>query len=206
MLRTPMNLNYMKRTIRPLYANTQATPKACLLDSSMLPPPVDIYPGMVMMRIGQGGTGGTPRDGNLVSLFAAGGNAYGLADFFEAPALGIRQISDSGVNACAVWVLGPDSEFVVNAPAFDATDPNFGNAALNAVTTGATVPLYGITSGAKQGQLTTVKGSGLAAVPICKLLSVNFIKPVPSGADVLGSITIAGLSQSDHSNAILTTF
>ena len=50
MLRTPLNLNYMKRTIRPLYANTQATPKGMYLDP-LWAYTVDIYPGMVMDKV-----------------------------------------------------------------------------------------------------------------------------------------------------------
>ena len=150
MLRTPLNLNYQKRTIRPLYANTQATPKGMFLDPNWAFG-VDIFPGMVMDKV-------VGVAGNVVTLHATGSSAaaVGLADFFEAPLFGIRQITDSGINACAVWVLGPDAEFVVLPPAFD-TSLTYLRGDL----------LYGTAAGAKQGQLTnvlTANGPAIAKV------------------------------------------
>lgn len=166
MLRTPLNLNYLKRTIRPLYANTQATPKAVLLDPAW-DYSVDIYPGMAMMKT----------SGTNVTLLNGSGTAYGLADFFEAPQLGIREITDSGANGCAVWVLGPDAEFQVLSPAFDTsvtwTDPGDGTTTL--------VSAY--TSGTKRGVLCPAGTAGAAAQPIARLLAVNSAS----------SITIGGL-------------
>ena len=44
-----INKAYLKRTIRPLYDNTQATPKSCFLDPAW-DSSVDIYPGMAVMK------------------------------------------------------------------------------------------------------------------------------------------------------------
>lgn len=171
MLRTPLNLNYLKRTIRPLYANTQATPKAVLLDPAW-DSSVDIYPGMAMMKT----------TGTNVTLINGTGTIYGLADFFEAPVLGIREITDSGINAAAVWVLGPDSEFQILAPAFDTTvtwtDPGDGTTTL----------ITAYVAGAKRGQLVPVGtasagGNTVGTNPIARLISVNSAS----------SITIGGL-------------
>jgi hypothetical protein len=153
-LRTPLNLNYQKRTIRPLYANTQATPKAMFLDPAWNFA-VDIFPGMVMDRV-------TAVAGNVVTLHASAtaGAVVGLADFFEAPTFGIRQITDSGINACAVWVLGPDAEFVVLSPAFDT-----------ALTYTRGQLLYGTATGAKQGALTNVSTTN--GDPVAKVLDIT---------------------------------
>jgi hypothetical protein len=192
MLRTPLNLNYMKRTIRPLYANTQATPKGMFLDPAWAYG-VDIYPGMAVQKLA----------GNVVTLLggnsagAAGSVAYGLSDFFEAPKLGIRQITDSGINACAVWVMDADAEFQVLAPAFDAaqtwTDPSAG-------TGGPATLVCAYTAGPLQGALhpagiTGAGGNTAGTAPIARLLSVNNISVIggTAGQTVLGSITIGGL-------------
>jgi hypothetical protein len=166
MLRTPLNLNYLKRTLRPLYANTQATPQGVLLDPAW-DSSVDIYPGMALMKT----------SGQNVTLINGTGTIFGLADFFEAPVLGIREITDSGVNACAAWILGPDAQFQVLAPAFDTsvtwTDPGDGTTTL--------VSAY--TSGAKRGQLCPAGTAGAATAAIARLIAVNSAS----------SITIGGL-------------
>lgn len=166
MLRTPLNLNYLKRTIRPLYANTQATPKAVLLDPAW-DSSVDIYPGMALMKT----------TGTNVTVINGTGTIYGLAAFFEAPILGIREITDSGVNAAACWVLGPDAEFQILSPAFDTavswTDPG----------DGTTVLVSAYTSGAKRGVLCPTGTSGASTSAIARLISVNSST----------SITIGGL-------------
>lgn len=181
MIRTPMNLNYLKRTIRPLYANTQATPKATFLDPAWLAAPtLDIYPGMALMKISSVAAGGQvvrPVDGT--------GYAYGLADFFEAPTLGIRQISDSGINACATWVLDDDAEFQVLPPAFDSS---LGWAtAMTGNTAGANLKVFYYTSTAKQGQLAIGASAGvISTVAVARLLDV-------SGTGANAVITIGGL-------------
>jgi hypothetical protein len=155
MFRTPLNLSYLKRTIRPIYAFTQATPKAAFVDPAW-DKSVDIYPGMALMKT----------SGDNVTLINGTGTPYGLSAFFMAPVLGIDEISDQGVNAAAVWVLSQDAEFEVLAPAFDTTvswtDPGDGTFVL--------VGAY--TSGAKRGQLCPMGTAGAAAYPVARLLQV----------------------------------
>lgn len=156
MFRVPLALAYMKRTLRPNYAWTQSTPKSMFVDPAW-DKSVDIYPGMAMMKTA----------GENVTLLNGTGIPYGLASFFMAPVLGIDEITEQGINACAVWVLGPDAEFQVLAPAFDTTvswtDPGDGTIVL--------VSAY--TSGAKRGQLCPVGTSGACATPIARLISVD---------------------------------
>lgn len=119
---------------------------------------VDIYPGMAMQKT----------LGDNVTLLNASGTPYGLASFFMAPKLGIDEITEQGVNACAVWVMGPDAEFEVLAPAFDTTaswvDPGNGTTAL----------VYAYVNGANQGQLCPSTGTAgtVSAQPVARLLQV----------------------------------
>lgn len=167
MLRTPLALSYLKRTCRPLYANTQATPKAMYLDPAWNSS-VDIYPGMALMKTA--GENVTPINGT--------GVIFGLSAFYEAPVLGITEISSQGVNAVGVWVLGPDAEFQILGPAFDTslswTDPGDGTITL----------ISAYTSGANRGVLCPAGTGGAATVPIARLIAVNSAS----------SITIGGLS------------
>lgn len=157
MFRTPLNLAYLKRTIRPLYGWTQATPKSQFVDPAWASA-VDIYPGMAMQKT----------LGDNVTLLNASGTPYGLSAFFMAPKLGIDEITEQGVNACAVWVLGPDAEFEILAPAFDTTatwtDPG----------TGTTALVYAYTSGTYQGVLCPSSGSqgAVSSQPVARLLQV----------------------------------
>jgi hypothetical protein len=133
---------------------------------------VDIYPGMAMQK----------NAGQLVAPLGSG-DPYGLSDFFEAPTLGIRQITDSGINACAVWVLDPDAEFQVLPPAFDTT------LAWAEAGGGAMTPVFAYTSGAKQGQLAIGTGAGIGTKAVARLLNV-------SGTGANSVITIGGLPSS----------
>src|SRR5690606_31571337 len=101
-----------KRTIRPLYAQTQATPWACFLDPAW-DRSKDIYPGMVMART----------TGEQVTLFTGGTGQvpFGFAALFVAPQLGIDETINTGSNNYAVWVGDHTSEFEILAPAFDTT-------------------------------------------------------------------------------------
>jgi hypothetical protein len=155
MLRVPLNLSYIKRTIRPNYAFTQATPKSVLVDPAW-DKSVDIYPGMCLMKTA----------GQNVTLINGTGTPYGLSAFYMAPQYGIDEITEQGVNAAAVWILSQDAEFEILAPAFDTTvswtDPGDG-----------TVVLVGAyTSGAKRGQLCPMGTGGATAYPVARLLQV----------------------------------
>lgn len=155
MLRVPLNKAYLKRTIRPKYAWTQATPKSMFLDPAW-DSSVPIYPGMALMKtVGE----------NIVPVDATG-HPYGLSAFYEGGD-GILEISEQGVNACAVWVLGPDAEFEVLAPAFDETlswaEPVNGTITL----------VHAYASTAKRGKLCPAGTANATTRPVARLLKVN---------------------------------
>ncbi|MEU6362294.1 hypothetical protein [Streptomyces albidoflavus] len=147
---------HIKRTIRPTYAWTQATPKSVFLDPAW-DRSIKIYPGMVMVRT----------VGEQVSLIGATtGVPYGLAadyvggDDFD-------PLLDVGLNATAVWVMGSDAEFEVLAPAFDDsltwTDPGNGTELL----------IHAQTTGPNRGKLVPAGTSGASTAPVARLLKVN---------------------------------
>ena len=162
MIKVPLALAYIKRSLRPLYANTQATPKSVFLDPAW-DHSVDIYPGMATIK----------QTGQQVTLPSASGDKiYGLANFYEAPILGIKEITDQGINATSIWVMDPDAEFNVDSPAFDAS---------LSWTDGALVTAY--YTGAKRGQLAVSGTANTQTQAFARVLSVN--SPT--------SITIGGL-------------
>lgn len=112
MFRVPVSNPAIKRTIRPLYAQHQATTWAGFLDPNWNRA-FDILPGSVMTRLTK-------------EVFApytgqAGAKPFGLSCFFVAPVLGIDEVADTGQNLFSVWVGNDDAEFEILAPAFDAT-------------------------------------------------------------------------------------
>lgn len=199
MIRTYLSNDYIKRTIRPLYSWTQATPKACFLDPNWTRS-VPIWPGMGFVRTG----------GDLVTLAGANTTQMSSASMFgtadstgshytvgEGPPVaglgalyvggdGIDELLYAGINTFAIWVLGPDAEFEILAPAFDATqtwtDPTNGSgAALVAVST----------SGSNQGMLVPyLANQSTQTQPVAKLLKVNSST----------KITIGGLTPSGYYN------
>jgi hypothetical protein len=182
MIRTYLSNDYVKRTIRPLYSWTQATPKACFLDPNWQRT-VPIWPGMGFVRTG----------GDLVTLAGAnttqmnsatmtgtadstgshftaaqGPVVYGLGALYVGGD-GIDELLYAGINTFAVWVLGPDAEFEILAPAFDTgstwNDPTDGS--------GATLVAVS-TSGATQGMLVPSDASSITQTqPVAKLLKIN---------------------------------
>ena len=172
MLRTRIATSYIKRTIRPLYSATQATPKSVFLDSDW-DRAIDIYPGMVFARTtGEnvsliGATNGTP----------ANEVPYGLGALYVGGD-GIDEVLDSGINAFSVWVMAPDAEFEILAPAFDTgstwTDPG----------TGAEVLIHAIATGANQGKLAPAGQTGrgtLSVAPVARLIKVNSATKITIG-------------------------
>lgn len=146
---------HIKRTIRPTYAWTQATPKSVFLDPAW-DRSIDIYPGMVMMRT----------SGELISLIDGTGSPYGLmADYVGGD--DFDPLLDVGLNATAVWVLGADAEFEILAPAFDDaltwTDPGDGTEVL----------IHAQTTGASRGKLVPAGTAGASTAPVARLLKVN---------------------------------
>lgn len=158
MLRVPLSKAWLHRTIRPLYGWTQQTPANVLLDPAW-DRSVPIFPGMVAMKTG----------GEQVSLINATGLPYGLFGEYIGGD-GIDEPLDSGVNATAVWVFGPDAESEILSPAFDTgaswVDPADGTVVL----------LHAIVDGTRRGKLapagTTGRGA-LSAKPVCRLLKVD---------------------------------
>lgn len=166
MLRTTLDRAYIKRTVRPLYGWTQATPKDMFLDSAW-DRSVDIWPGMVMMKT----------EGENVTLIDGVGVPLGLCGLYIGGD-GIDEVAEQGVNSCAVWVLGPDAEFEVLAPAFDTaatwTDPANGTDLL----------VHASTTGANRGKLVPAGALNAGTDPVARLVKVN--------SD--SKITIAGLA------------
>lgn len=154
MLRTPLAKAYIKRTIRPNYGWTQATPKSCFLDPAW-DRSVNIWPGMCMMKT----------SGENYTLLNGTGVPAGLCGLYIGGD-GIDEVADQGVNALAVWVLGPDAEFEVIAPAFDAslswTDP--GN--------GTELMVHASTTGANRGKLVPAGAANASTAPVARLIKV----------------------------------
>lgn len=212
MIRTYLSNDYIKRTIRPLFVWTQATPKPVFLDPNWTRA-VPIWPGMGFIRTGgdlvtlagangvqmngatMTGAGGAAGAGNNGSVYTAAAlSVYGLGALYVGGD-GIDELLYAGINAFAVWVLGPDAEFEILAPAFDPTatwtDPTDGSGATligvatqNASGAGGSV---GGGTGALQGQLVPWASSVSMSAPVAKLLKVNSST----------KITIGGLSPYD---------
>jgi len=154
MLRVPLGKSYIKRTIRPLYAFAQATPKSQFLDPAWNNA-VAIYPGMCMMKT----------VGENVTLIDATGHPYGLcANYIGGD--GIDEITEQGVNAMAVWTLDTSAEFEILDPAFDSTlswvEPTNGTLSL----------VYAQTAGATRGKLVPAGTSGATSRPVARLIKV----------------------------------
>lgn len=156
MLRTRLAKAYIKRTIRPLYGWTQTTPKSVFLDPAW-DRSTKIWPGMVFMKTA----------GENVTLINATGVPYGLGALYVGGDE-IDEVLDAGINAFAVWVLAPDAEFEILAPAFDTAD-----AGIVEVGDGTEVLLYAGTAGATRGKLVSGAAAGRSAQPVCRLLKVN---------------------------------
>lgn len=172
MLRTTMDKAWIKRTYRVLYGWTQQTPDATLIDPAW-DRSVGIYPGMVAMKT----------KGDNVTLINATGVPLGFFGEYIGGD-GIDEPRERGVNATAVWVLGPDAEAEILAPAFDTSaswvDPADGTVTL----------LHARTDGANRGKLVpagAATGGALSAKPVARLRRV----------ESASKIVISGLHVSD---------
>jgi len=130
MLRVPLAKPYLSRPWKIQYGWTQATPQNKFLDPAW-DRSIAIWPGMVAMKT----------TGDLVTLVNSTGVPYGFFGNYIGGD-GIDELLDANVNALACWVLDPDGEALVQAPAFDTTktwtDPGNGTVALiSASNTGA---------------------------------------------------------------------
>lgn len=106
------NIN-RQRTIRPLYANTQATAYAGFLDPSWVKSSANIYPGSVCVK-GQG-------EQFRLYTGAAGEKPFGLSALWVAPNAGIDETATNTTNTFTVWVGDSQAVFEILAPAFDTS-------------------------------------------------------------------------------------
>jgi hypothetical protein len=107
---TPDNPS-QKRTIRAIYANTQATPWAGYLDPAW-DKSKDIFPGSVMAR--------TTREQFTLFTGATNQTPVGLSALWMAPQYGIDEVTPTGTNNFSVWIFDSQGMFEILAPAFDA--------------------------------------------------------------------------------------
>ena len=216
MLRTYLSNSYIKRTIRPLFSWTQATPKPVFLDPGWTRA-VPIWPGMGFVRTGgdlvtlaganttqmssktMAGTAGTSNNGSYYT--AASLPIYGLGALYVGGD-GVDELLYAGINAFAVWVLSADAEFEILAPAFDPTstwtDPADGSgASLVGVATQNTSGANGTGLGTAtlQGQLVPWSSSTSISAPVARLLKVNSST----------KLTIGGLSPYDAAEYAITS-
>lgn len=172
MLRTTLDKAHIKRTIRPLYAWSQSTAVDCVLDSGWTRS-VDIYPGMVAMRASTASSGAT----ETVTLIDGTGVPFGLFGLYIAPTYGIDEVRDSGVSSVAVWVLSPDAEFEIKAPAFDSaatwTFPTNGTDLLVHAYTGASSSARGVLAPAGASNITTKPVARAVARPSTDTLIIR---------------------------------
>lgn len=95
-LMVPANNPLQHRTIKPLYAKTQATNQSMTLDPTFTAASGDILPGCVMSYLGNG----------VVTLCDGTKAPYGLADSFCAPGMNIDEVRENGLNLMGVWDSG----------------------------------------------------------------------------------------------------
>jgi hypothetical protein len=152
MFRATITNPSQKRTIRPIYAQHQATTWGGFLDPAWTKS-FDILPGTVMAR----------KSAEIFTPFtgAAGQKPFGLSALFVAPNLGIDEVTATGTNLFTVWVGDSDAVFEILAPAFDTT------ATWTAPTNGGQQLL----TGNAQGKLTPVGATNANA--IAELLDVE---------------------------------
>jgi hypothetical protein len=115
-----------KRTLRPIYAQHQATTYGGFLDPNWNRS-FDILPGTVVSRLTAEiftpyttGSSGTSVVGSGASVLpSTNAKPFGLAALFVAPQLGIDEVTATGTNLFTAWTGGPDAVFEILAPAFD---------------------------------------------------------------------------------------
>lgn len=112
MFYAPISNPALKRTIRPILAQHQATTWPGFLDPNWART-FDIYPGTVMCRLSK----------EIFTPYVGSGNQkpFGLSAFFVAPQLGVDEVTATGTNLFTVWVGNQDAVFEILAPAFDQT-------------------------------------------------------------------------------------
>jgi hypothetical protein len=166
MFRTTIDNVAQKRTLRPLYAQHQATPYGGFLSTSWTKA-VDIYPGMVMAKLsGENFTlAGTASGGGVLPATNTAVRAFGLSALFVAPDLKIDETQLSGLNVFSVWFGGPDAVFEILAPAF-AESSTWSNP------TDGSVVMLGVTNASHTdgpGKLSPFE-SNVVELPIARLI------------------------------------
>ena len=163
-----------KRTLRPLYAQHQATPQGGFLSTAWTKA-VDIYPGMVMAKIaGEVFTlAGTASGGGILPTTGLI-RAWGLSALFVAPTLGVDETTASGLNTFTVWRGAPGNQFEIYAPAF-ATTQSWSETA----SSDGSVIMLGITNASHTdgpGKLALMDGTNVIETPVARLIQYK-----PSG-------------------------
>ena len=110
MFYAPISNPSLKRSIRPIYAQHQATTYGGFLDPDW-DRSFDIVPGTVMCRLTK----------EIFTPFTGEGNQkpFGLSALFCAPQLGVDEVTATGTNLFTVWVGGEQAVFEILAPGFD---------------------------------------------------------------------------------------
>ena len=160
MLRVPLDKAHIKRTLRELYSHSASTPSDEMLDASW-DRSIDIYPGMVAMRVASAASGAS----EYVTLADGTGQAVGLFGTYIAPGYGIDEVADSGVNAVPVWVLSEASQFEVLAPAFDTGET------WTFPTDGTSLLVHFQTTGADRGKLVPAGAANASTKPVARAIS-----------------------------------
>ena len=166
----------LKRTIRPIYAQHQATTYGGFLDPNWNRS-FDILPGTVMCRLTK----------EIFTPFTGTGNQkpFGLAALFVAPQLGVDEVTATGTNLFTVWVGGEQAVFEVLAPAFDgaadwtaANVTDGGEQLLTATNTGLLTPT-GANNANAIAELIDVEDTGKILI---RMKPTNFASSVAVGA------------------------
>jgi hypothetical protein len=158
MFRVPITAVAQKRTIRPLFAVTQATPYPGFLDAAW-DRSKDIYPGMVMTKLA---------DEVFTLADSDTKKPWGLSALFVAPTLGVDEVRSAGTNNFTVWVGDGQATFEILAPAFDTT------ADWSQAGTGARKMLgYTLAAHAQPGKLSPIGGANVSTSAVAELVSVS---------------------------------
>ena len=167
-----------KRTLRPLYAQSQATPYGGFLSTSWTKA-VDIYPGMVMAKVtGENFTlAGTASGGGVLPATAGLIRGFGLSALFCAPTLGIDETQyphDSSLNVFTVWRAAAGNAFEIVDPAFASSQ-----AWSETASSDGGVVMLGITNASHTdgpGKLALMDGTNVIELPVARLIQYK-----PSG-------------------------
>lgn len=200
-----------KRTLRPLYAQHQATPYGGFLSAAWTRA-VDIYPGMVMAKLaGEVFTlAGTAAGGGV--LPAAGATpgvslvrSFGLSALFCAPTLGVDDTQyphDAGLNVFTVWQGGPGNAFEILAPAFAASQ-----AWSETASSDGGIVMLGVTNNLHvdgPGKLALMDGVNVVETPVARLIQYKPSGGPTGSSPYLGAgVTGASIIVSLNDNAVI---